>query len=221
MDFLDVIESQMISNRLPLAGVSLAALPCADTPMVLSLHWHGFIEHETQTDRGRKYRYESVPSSCLQVNRRWRYAQELEFAILEVAWELGAWDLTRFEQRPYMRPGAPIQEAIEGEMAFGQPHPYFDADFAPVSDIEDAEDMLSIAGRNGYFLWRFRPVHGGLWGRDSEDATLQPGGYRNPPCPELSRDFGDTRWMQRPRREVYRFGHAARLMLPREIETSH
>ena len=221
MDFLDAIETQMVSNRLPLAGVSLAALPCADTPMVLSLHWHGFIEHETETDCGKKFRYESVPSSCLQVNQRWRNAQELEFALLEVAWELGAWDLTRFEQRPYMRPGAPVQEAIEGEMAFGQPHPFFDVDLAPVSEVHDAEDMLSIAGRNGYLLWRFRPVRGGLWKDVSDDATLQPGGYRNPPCPELSRDFGDTRWIQRPRRVNYRFGRAARLLLPRELETTH
>lgn len=221
MDFLDAIETQMVSNRLPLAGVSLAALPCADTPLVLSLHWHGFIEHEIETDCGKQFRYESVPSSCLQINRRWRTAQELEFAILEVAWELGAWDLTRFEQRPYMRPGASIQEAIEGEMAFGQPHPFFDEDFAPVSEIQDAEDMLSIAGRNGYFLWRFRPVRGGLWNEVSDDATLQPGGYRNPPCPELSRDFGDTRWMQRPRCVNYRFGRSARLLLPRSLETEH
>ncbi|MFM9971246.1 MAG: hypothetical protein ACKVQK_22865 [Burkholderiales bacterium] len=157
----------------------------------------------------------------MQINRRWREARDLEYEVMEVAWELGAWDLTRFEQRPYMRPGAPLQEAIEGEMAFGQPHPYFEAENAPVSEVQDAEDLLSIAGRNGYLLWRFRPVRGGLWEEVSDDATLQPGGYRNPPCPELARDFADTRWIQRPRREVYRFGRADRLVLPRALETSH
>ena len=75
MEFLDAIESQMVSNRLPLAGISIAALPCADTPLVLSLHWHGFIEHEKETEFGRQFRYESVPSSCLQVTRRWRELQ--------------------------------------------------------------------------------------------------------------------------------------------------
>ena len=221
MDFLDAIETQMISNRLPLAGISLAALPCVDTPMVLSLHWHGFIEHETATDNGKRYRYEAVPSSCLQINRRWRSPQELENDVMEVAWELGAWDLVRTEQRPYLRPGAPTQEAIECGMAFGQAHPYADAELAPVSEVADAEELLDIAGQRGYFLWRFRPVRGGLWGEVSEDATLEPGGYRNPPCPEISREFGDTRWMQRPRSVVYRFGRAARLLLPWKRDVTH
>jgi hypothetical protein len=64
-------------------------------------------------------------------------------------------------------------------------------------------------------------VRGGVWEEVSDDATLQPGGYRNPPCPEISCEFGDTRWMQQPRRVVYRFGRAARLALPRELETVH
>ncbi len=120
-----------------------------------------------------------------------------------------------------MRPGAPTQEAVECELAFGQPHPYFDAKLAPVSDVEDAEDMLDIAGRNAYLLWRFRPVRGGIWEEVSDAATLQPGGYRNPPCPELSRDFGATRWLRQPRRVAYRFGRAACLLLPREVQSSH
>ena len=150
MEFLDAIETQMISNRLPLMGISIAALPCADTPMVLSLHWHGFIEHEEETERGPQFRYNAVPSSCLQVNRRWRELGDLEHAVMNIAWELGAWDLTRFEMRPCMRPGAPTQEAIECHMAFGQPHPYFDVELAPVSEVEDAEDLLATAGRRGY-----------------------------------------------------------------------
>ena len=125
MEFLDAIETQMISNRLPLAGISIAALPCADTPMVLSLHWHGFIEHEEETECGPQFRYEAVPSSCLQVNRRWGELRDIEHTVMDVAWELGSWDLTRFEMRPCMRPGAPTQEAIECHLAFGQPHPYF------------------------------------------------------------------------------------------------
>ena len=221
MEFLDAIETQMISNRLPLAGISIAALPCEDTPMVLSLHWHGFIEHESETPLGKKFRYEAVPSSCLQVNRRWTALRDLEYAVMDVAWELGSWDLTRFEQRPFMRPGAPTQEAIEGVMAFGQPHPYFDEELAPVSEVQDADDLLATAGQRGYVIWRFRPVRGGLWKDVSDDATLQPGGYRNPPCPELSRDFGDTRWMQRPRKVHYRFGRAAHLLLPYELPTVH
>jgi hypothetical protein len=209
MEFLDAIESQMVSNRLPVAGISIAALPCADTPLVLSLHWHGFIEREIETELGRQLRYESVPSSCLQVNRRWRDLRDVENAVMDVAWELGSWDLTRFEMRPCMRPAAPTQEAIECYMAFGQPHPYFDAELAPVSEVHDAEDLLDAAVRSGYLLWRFRPVRGGMWEEVSEDASLQPGGYRNPPCPQISCEFGDTRCLRQPRSVVYRFGYFA------------
>jgi hypothetical protein len=207
MEFLDAIESQMVSNRLPLAGISIAALPCTDTPLVLSLHWHGFIEHETETELGRRFSYEAVPSSCLQVTRRWRELRDLEHAVMDVAWELGSWDLTRHEMRPCMRPGAPTQEAIECHMAFGQPHPYVEAELAPVSEVQDAEDLLETAGRSGYLLWRFRPVRGGMWEEVSEDASLQPGGYRNPPCPQISCEFGDTRCLRQPRSVVYRFGY--------------
>ena len=207
MEFLDAIESQMVSNRLPLAGISIAALPCADTPLVLSLHWHGFIEHEKETEAGRQFRYEPVPSSCLQVNRRWSELRDIEHDVMDVAWELGSWDLTRLEMRPCMRPCAPTQEAIECQMAFGQPHPYAEAELAPVSEVQDAEELLETAGRRGYLLWRFRPVRGGMWEEVNEDASLEPGGYRNPPCPQISCEFGDTRWLREPRRVVYQFGY--------------
>jgi hypothetical protein len=213
MNFLDAIETQMICNRLPLAGISVAAVPCADTPIVLSLHWHAFVEHKLIEGSGPTFQYEAVPSSCLQLNERWKVLRDLEHAVLDVAWELGAWDLTRQELRPYMRPGAPTQEAIECEMAFGQPHAKFDPAIAPVSEVPDAEDMLSVAGRRGYLMWRFRPVRGGMWEEFADDCTLERGGYRNPPCPYLSQDFGDTGWMQRHRKVVYRFGRASELQV--------
>jgi len=209
MDFLDAIETQLICNRLPLAGVSVAAIPCGDTPVVLSLHWLAFVEHKVESDSGPAMRYEPVPSSCLQLNGRWREMPELEDAVMEVAWELGAWDLSRQELGPCMRPGAPSQEMIECEMAFGQPHRCVDPVFAPVSDVEDAEEILSIAGQRGYLLWRFRPIRGGIWEEVADDVTLERGGYRNPRCPQHGLDFGDTSRLQKPRQLVYCFGRSA------------
>ena len=113
------------------------------------------------------------------------------------------------------------QESIECGLAFGQAHPYVDAALAPVADVGDADEMLDIAENRGYFLWQFRPVRGGLWEEVTEDATLEPGGYRNPPCPEISRDFGDTRWLRMPRKTVFRFGRAAKFLLPFKSETAH
>jgi hypothetical protein len=218
MNFLEPIETQMICNRLPLAGISIAAVPCSDTPVVLSLHWHGFVEHKLAASSEPVFQYEAVPSSCLQFNERWKSLRELENALLDVSWELGAWDLARHELRPCMRPGAPVQEAIECEMAFGRPHAGFDASVAPVSEVPDVDDLLAVAGRQGYLVWRFRPVRGGMWGEFADDCTLERGGYRNPPCPLLSGEFADTSWMQRHRRHVYRFGRSRELQV---IEARH
>lgn len=39
---LDLIESQLVANRLPIVAVTLAAVPHINTPVVLTIHWHGF-----------------------------------------------------------------------------------------------------------------------------------------------------------------------------------
>ena len=44
MELLDRIEDQVASTRLPLFAITLAAVPCPDTPIILTLHWHGFIK---------------------------------------------------------------------------------------------------------------------------------------------------------------------------------
>src|SRR5688572_8511041 len=79
MHLLDQIETQLIANRLPLVGVTLAAVPYANTPFVLTLHWHGFVETRLQnvTDAN-VIAYQPVPSSALQVNDRWDRLDELE-----------------------------------------------------------------------------------------------------------------------------------------------
>ena len=62
-----------------------------------------------------------MPSSSLQVNALWERFRDLENDALETAWELGAWDLSRVEARPYARPAASEQERIECMTAFGAP----------------------------------------------------------------------------------------------------
>ena len=87
-----------------------------------------------------------------------------------------------------------------------------------MSEVQDAEDILSIAAKRGYLMWQFRPVRGGMWDEVTDDMTLERGGYRNPPCPHLSEDFGDTRWLQRPRKVVYRFGRSNAPVAPTALE---
>ena len=209
MHLLDTIETQLIANRLPLVGVSVAAVPYANTPIVLTLHWHGFVESRlADVTDANVVAYQPVPSSALQVNDRWDRFDELELAILDVAWELGSWDLARREAPPFIRPGSNAQESLECMGAFGNLPIAIVGPSPVVAEVPDGEELIDTAGRAGYVQWLFRPVRGGVWAEVADDMTLESGGYRNPPCPHLS---APTR-PGASRRVVYQFGRSDRLV---------
>lgn len=211
MDLLERIETQLVSNRLPLVGITVAAVPYANTPVVLTLHWHGFVETRlADVTDANVVAYLSVPSSALQINERWDGFADLENEVLDVAWELGSWDLARTEALPFERPGAAQQESLECMSAFGSAPLTIDGQPPVVAEVPDADDLIQAASRAGYVQWIFRPVRGGVWASVAEDDTLEEGGYRNPPCPYVPSPtrVGRTR---RPRRIVYQFGRCARL----------
>jgi hypothetical protein len=217
MELLDRIETQLVSNRLPLVGITVAAVPYANTPVVLTLHWHGFVELRLDDviddccprggyPRANVVAYQPVPSSALQLNERWDRLDDLENSLLDVAWELGAWDLARVEALPFIRPGACEQESVECMGAFGA-HPLaIDGQPPVVAEVPDADDLIEAAGRSGYLQWMFRPVRGGVWAEVAEDLTLEEGGYRNPPCPVLPIPTRAVLHKRAPRRVVYQFG---------------
>lgn len=209
MNLLDLIETQLIANRLPLVAVSFAAVPHSNTPTVLTLHWHGFVEVKL-ADTGAAVAYQPIPSSALQINSRWDRFDDLEQETLETAWELGAWNLERVEARPFTRLGAPCQESIDGMHAFGVSPLMVAGDSPFVADVPDGDDLIEAAGRSGYVQWLFRPVRGGIWSDVADDITLQPGGYRNPPCPLLSAP-PERRLTPRDRRWIYQFGRSNKL----------
>src|SRR5262247_189735 len=47
MHLMDRIEEQMAATQLPLFAITLAAVPCPDTPIILTLHWHAFVRERT------------------------------------------------------------------------------------------------------------------------------------------------------------------------------
>jgi hypothetical protein len=210
MPLLDLIESQLIANRLPLVAVTLTAVPLANTPMVLGLHWHGFVEVKLSED-SETVAYQPVPSSALQINQRWDCFEDIEYETLETAWELGAWNLERTESRPFLRPGADVHETTQGLTAFGLSPIAIDGDAPFVSEVPDGDDLIDVAGRSGYIQWLFRPVRGGLWEGVAEDATLEPGGYRNPTCPLQAEPLADASRLRQARRVVFPFGRSASL----------
>ena len=210
MQLLDRIETQLVSNRLPLVAITVAAVPYANTPVVLTLHWHGFVETRlAQVSDANIVAYQPVPSSALQINERWDAIAQLENEVLDVAWELGSWDLARMEAPPFVRPGAAEQESLECMGAFGSLPLQIDGQSPVVAEVPDASELIAAASRTGYVHWLFRPVRGGVWAEVAEDATLEQGGYRNPPCPYLAAPTRPQR--RRSRKVVYQFGRCARL----------
>jgi hypothetical protein len=211
MELLELVETQLISNRLPLVGITVAAVPYANTPVVLTLHWHGFVEMRlAEVTDANVVAYQAVPSSALQVNDRWDRFDELENSVLDVAWELGSWNLARIEAPPFIRAGACQQESVECMGAFGANPIAIDGQAPVVAEVPDAPDLIEAAGRSGYLQWTFRPVRGGLWAEVADDLTLENGGYRNPPCPMLPIPTRSGR-KRGPRRVVYQFGRCQRL----------
>jgi hypothetical protein len=207
VQILERIENQIAATGLPLVGITLAAVPCPDTPVILTLHWHGFIrERLAETGEAETVSYTPVPSSALQLNDRWSDLAAVDRATMEAAWELGAWDIARAERQGCLRPGAPASEALECLQAFGSFPFGVNGNPLVVADTPDADELMQLAAARGYLLWQFRPVSGGIWAEIADDATLDDKGRRSPPCPHRPippRCSGS-------RRTVYRFGMAAR-----------
>ena len=203
MEILGRIEAQIAASPLPLFAVTVAAVPCPDTPVILTLHWHGFVrERVAQRSDPDAITYVPIPSSALQVNDRWTDILDLDRAAMEAGWELGAWDVARAERPSCTRPGADSSEAVDCLKAFGVFPFGMNGQQSVVADAPDADDLLDLAGRRGYLMWLFRPVRGGIWGAVANDATLLPGGNREPPCPHAPIPPALTS----AKRTVYRFG---------------
>ncbi|UCH48310.1 MAG: diguanylate cyclase [Betaproteobacteria bacterium] len=206
MDFAECISDQIAAAGRPLVGVTLAAVPCPDTPLILTLHWHGFVEERiAPVETANPVRFSSVPSSALQLNMRWDELMSLDLAAMEAGWELGAWDVARSERAGCDRPGAPARETLECRQAFGALPAGAFGEQLVVQETPDADELIDVASRSGYVLWSFRPVHGGIWAEVSDDATLRADGTRHPPCPHRPVPPGN----RAGRHTVYRFGVAS------------
>jgi hypothetical protein len=210
MEILENIAGQIAATRLPLVAVTLAAVPCTDTPVILTLHWHGFLkERLVESEDAQAVALTPVPSTSLQINERWNDLLDLDMAAMEAGWELGAWDVVRAERRSCMRPGADMREAVDCLQAFGTPPVNYRGNEMCVSEAPDTDELVRIAAHSGYVVWQFRPVHGGLWIEVNDDATLDADGRRAPHCPCTPvRPHCDG-----ARRTVYRFGESAQRAL--------
>ena len=203
MEILERIEDQISATGLPLFGITLAAVPCPDTPVILTLHWHAFVREKlAEVEESEAVAFTPVPSSALQLNERWQDLTAVDRAAMEAAWELGAWDVARAERPGCLRPGASSGEALECLQAFGSFPFGVNGNQFVVAEAPDADGLVQLAAARGYLLWVFRPVSGGIWADYAEDATLTPTGRRRPPCPHRP----IPPMCDRRRKTVYRFG---------------
>lgn len=183
MHILHKITDQISTVGLPLYAVTLTAVPRYDTPLLLMLHWHGFRRELIINLPGMNSSLHPVPGSALQLNERWQSLETVESAMLDAAWQLGAWDIEREEKRSCNYIGASNQEALECRQAFGEHPLYEDEELHMVTDAPDRTDLMHLGANVGYIRWQFRPVMGGIWKKVAEDDTLAPDGSRKPPCP--------------------------------------
>jgi hypothetical protein len=211
MEVFERIAEQIDAVRLPLFAVTLTALPHANTPVLLILHWQGFgPDPDAKSGAERPGGRNAVPGSALQLNHHWSAIARLDQAMLDAAWQLGAWELDREERRACNSAGASAREAMECRQAFGEDP--FDAAAGPLLLVEapDQPQMLHLGARLGYVRWKFRPVRGGVWRDTALDDTLSADGGRRPPCPIGAQAAVGTRVSQ----TRYRLGRMSRIILP-------
>lgn len=208
MDVLEQIKDQMQAVNLPLYAVTLTAVPRPDTPVLLMLHWHAFRrDFLFDMPEARPVAYRPVPSSALQLNERWQALETIDLAAMEAGWELGAWDVARYQRRSCMRPGADTSEALECLQAFGTLPDSMGGRELVVSEAPDADELVKLAANVGYLTWQFRPVLGGIWAEVTDDVTLNPDGSRRAPCPLLPEPPAG----RATSKTVYRFGQSESL----------
>ena len=213
MDVLEQIRDQMSAMKLPLYAVTMTAVPCPDTPILLMLHWHGFRrDFLYEASDAVPVAFRSVPVSALQLNEQWNELPTLDLAAMEAGWELGAWDVARMQRRSCLRPGADTAETLECLQAFGNVPEAMGGRDLIVAEAPDADELLRLGASVGYVTWQFRPVCGGIWADVADDVTLKSDGTREPPCPYLPEPPLVTIG-ERASRKVYRFGHGEGITL--------
>lgn len=209
MKVFETISAQSGAMRLPLVAVSAAAIARADTPIILILHWHGFRRATPVSLPGIKPPPRPIAGSAMQINQPWHNVETVDQAMLDAAWQLGAWDVERLERRPWWRLGAPDAEALACRQAFGE-YPAGAGHEPLVAETPDREELLRLAAIRGYIRWLFRPRKGGLWKEvEDDDGTLDGEGGRSLPCPVRPRPLHDR---TANARTIYRLGRATRIV---------
>lgn len=218
MNLFETIAGHAAAMRLPLYAVTVTRVARRDDAALLSLHWHGFLRRTPLKIPGADLPPRPLAQSMARLDMSGERLDGLENALLEAAWQLGAWDLERVVRPAWWRPGVPVTDVSEALRAFGYVNGDLGGDEPEQGDhtmaaAPDREEMLREAGRRGYVRWLFRPRKCGIWFvvHDGSDETLDSTGGRTLPCPVVAGPPRKTK----PQRTVYRLGRASGLQLRR------
>ena len=147
MRVFDNVVEQVQSVGLPVVAVSLTAIPRANTPALLMVHRHGFARplnpRFVQTSTPREAA-KCVPGSALQLSDTWLEMEHLDDAMLQAAWQFGAWDLVREERRGCNTAGASEREALECRQAFAEDPFDRPAEELMLADAPDREALMHL-----------------------------------------------------------------------------
>jgi hypothetical protein len=210
MDLFPTISVQMKAVGEPLYAVTVTAAARVNTPVLLMLHWHGFRRATPLRLPGIPIPTRAVPGSAIQINEQWQAFESIDQALLDAAWQLGAWDLERLQRRSCNEIGASAHEALACRQAFGDYADDRSGQAQLVDEAPDRKGLMQLGAAKGYLRWTFRPVKGGLWREAaSDDDTLEADGGRQLPCPITARPLKDAPVS----RNVYRLGWLERVIL--------
>lgn len=120
----------------------------------------------------------SRPSdTAIELQRALASPAEMEDAVIQAAWTLGAWDMCRLETAPLARGRSWSDPGCGIGTSFGHSD-YVIAGQSLIVGDSAHERVCEIAAADGYITWRFvplclaTPIARRRWG--SKDSTLQP-----------------------------------------------
>ena len=150
MNIFELVSMHMKAMRLPLCAVTVSVADQVNTPALLIMHWHGFRRVTPLTLPDVNLSARPVPDSVLQLDATWGRLEALDQPLLNAAWQFGAWGLERVEHKAWWRPGAPANEALACQRAFGCYAGAVDAACPVVTSAQTANDrevLLELAAR--------------------------------------------------------------------------
>jgi hypothetical protein len=178
----------------PLYAVTVTAAARVNTPMLL-LHWHSFHRATPLRLPGVPIPTRAVPGSAIQINEPWQAFESIDQALLDAAWQLGAWDLERLQRRASNEIGTSAHEALACHQAFGDHADDPSRQAHLVDETPDREGLMRLGPPRAICAGHSCPSREGAGARrtDEDDTLETDSGRRRLPCLVAARPVTEGR----------------------------